>query len=88
MSQTENERQQDRNEKFAQELLDSYFLFRRPLPETGFFQENKTTLEVMDELMPMMAVPTETVVAYLLDHEYHCTTEQDGTVTWAIWRQA
>lgn len=85
MSQTETKSEQQ--ERFAQQLLDSYFLFRRPLPEEGFVQENKTTLDIMDDLVPMMAIPTETVVAYMVDHDYSCTTEQDGTVSWAIWRQ-
>ncbi|MBR3284008.1 MAG: hypothetical protein IKI60_01650, partial [Alloprevotella sp.] len=62
MSQTETKSEQQ--ERFAQQLLDSYFLFRRPLPEDGFIQENKTTLQIMDELLPMMAVSTETVVGY------------------------
>ena len=85
MSQIETKSEQQ--ERFAQQLLDSYFLFRRPLPEEGFIQENKTTLQIMDELLPMMAVSTETVVGYMKDHEYSTTTEQDGTVSWAIWRQ-
>ena len=90
MSQNDDnqERQQDRNEKFAQQLLDSYFLFRSPLPEEGYIQENKTTLQIMDELMSMMAVSTEMIVGYMIDHDYSPTTEQDGTVAWAIWRQA
>lgn len=87
MSQTENETRQERNEQFVQQLLDSYFLFRSPLPEEGFIKENKTTLQIMDELVPMMALSTETVVGYMTDHDYNTTTEQDGTVTWAIWRQ-
>ena len=85
MSQTETKSEQQ--ERFAQQLLDSYFLFRRPLPEDGFIQENKTTLQIMDELLPMMAVSTETVVGYMTGHDYGTTTEQDGTVSWAIWRQ-
>ena len=85
MNQTETKSEQQ--EQFAQQLLDSYFLFRRPLPEDGYIQENKTTLQIMDELLPMMAVSTETVVGYMTDHDYNTTTEQDGTVSWAIWRQ-
>lgn len=84
MSQTETKSEQQT--RFAEQLLDSYFLFRRPLPEAGFIQENKTTLDIMDELSTMMAIPTETVVAYMMDHDYNCTTETDGSVSWAIWR--
>ena len=85
MSQTETKSEQQA--QFAQQLLDSYFLFRRPLPEEGFIQENKTTLQIMDELLPMMALSTDTVVGYMLEHDYSTTTEQDGSVYWAIWRQ-
>lgn len=85
MNQTETKSEQQA--QFAQQLLDSYFLFRRPLPEDGFIQENKTTLQIMDELLPMMAVSTETVVGYMTAHDYFTATEQDGTVSWAIWRQ-
>ena len=73
---------------FVQQLLDSYFMFRDCLPKVGYIQENKTTLQIMDELTPMMLLPTDDVVQYMLEHDYHTTTEQDGTVVWAIWRQA
>ena len=88
MSRKETERQQDRKEQFAQQLLDSYFLFRDCLPTDGFIQENKTTQQIQDELEPMYSVTTGEIVGYMLEHEYQPTTEQDGTVTWAIWRQA
>ena len=84
---SQNDNNQDRHEQFAQQLLDSYFLFRRPLPGEGFIQENKTTIQIMDDLSTMMAISAEAVVGYMLDHDYSPTTEQDGTVSWAIWRQ-
>ncbi|MBQ4393595.1 MAG: hypothetical protein II826_10880 [Prevotella sp.] len=87
MNHNETERQRDRNEQFAQQLLDSYFLFRSPLPQSGYIQENKTSLQIMDDLMPMLTLSTETIVAYMTDHDYSTTTEQDGSVVWAIWRQ-
>lgn len=81
--------QQGENEKrFVQQLLDSYFLFRRPLPEDGFIQENKTTQQIQDDLEPMYSVTTGEIVAYMTDHDYSPTTEQDGSVAWAVWRQA
>ena len=88
MSQRENEQDRDAQKReFAKQLLDSYFMFRRNLPEAGFIQENKTTLQIMDELTPMMMLSTDDVVQYMLEHDYSTTTEQDGTVVWAIWRQ-
>lgn len=89
MSQRENEQDRDaRKREFAKQLLDSYFMFRQNLPGEGYIQENKTTLQIMDELTPMMMLPTNDVVGYMLEHDYSTTTEQDGTVVWAIWRQA
>lgn len=73
--------------EFMQQLLDSYFLVRRPLPEQGFFQENKTTQQVMQELEPMMAIPSEDIVEYMVGHDYSTTTDADGSVCWAIWRR-
>lgn len=88
MSQRENDQDRDAQKReFAQQLLDSYFMFRENLPKEGYIQENKTTLQIMDELTPMMMLPTEDVVGYMLEHDYSTTTEQDGTVVWAIWRQ-
>ncbi|MBQ8467718.1 MAG: hypothetical protein IJ546_08515 [Prevotella sp.] len=73
---------------FVQKLLDSYFMFRDCLPKDGFIQENKTTQQIQDELEPMYSVTTGEIVGYMLEHDYQPTTEQDGTVVWAIWRQA
>lgn len=73
---------------FVQQLLDSYFMFRDNLPREGYIQENKTTQQIRDELEPMYSVTTGSIVGYMLEHDYSTTTEQDGTVCWAIWRQA
>lgn len=73
---------------FVQKLLDSYFMFRDCLPKVGYIQENKTTQQIQDELEPMYRVTTDEIASYMLEHDYQPATEQDGTVTWAIWRQA
>lgn len=88
MSRRDDDQDRDAQKReFVQQLLDSYFMFRENLPKDGYIQENKTTLQIMDELTPMMMLPTEDVVGYMLEHDYSTTTEQDGTVVWAIWRQ-
>ena len=87
MNHKETENAEERKEQFAQQLLDSYFLFRSNLPQTGYIEENKTTLQIMDELTPMLTLSTDTIVGYMQEHEYSTTTEPDGTVVWAIWRQ-
>lgn len=86
MEENRTDRDQVKRE-FVQQLLDSYFLVRRPLPESGFFQENKTTRQVMQELSPMMAIPSEDIVEYMVAHEYSTTTDADGSVCWAVWRE-
>ena len=68
-------------------MLDSYFQFRSPLPTEGYIEEHKTTLQIQDELEPMMHVGGLDIVEYMDDHDYSFITEQDGTVSWAIWRQ-
>ena len=85
MSQSENDNQE---KVLKQKLLDSYFQFRSPLQKNGYIQENKTTLQIQDELASMMHVGDLDIVEYLDDHDYSFITEQDGTVSWAIWRQA
>lgn len=88
MSRIEISNDPDSNEgKFVQQLLDSYFTFRKNLPEQGYIQENKTSQQIQDELEPMYSVTTGEIVDYMLEHDYSTTTEQDGTVAWAVWRQ-
>lgn len=88
MARKENNQDRDTHKReFAQLLLDSYFMFRSNLPGAGYIQENKTTLQIMDDLTPMMMLSTDDVVQYMVDHDYQPTTEHDGSVAWAIWRQ-
>lgn len=81
----------DEEERSQAEVLDAYFTFRRNLPgeEPGMgkpIEEPKTTDEIIDDLMPMMTVGKQVVVAYMRVHGYGMTTVQDGTVKWAVWR--
>ena len=82
-----NQNRDAQKREFAQQLLDSYFMFRDNLPKDGYFQENKTTLQIMDDLSPMMMLSSDDIVQYMIEYGYSPTTEEDGTVTWAIWRQ-
>ena len=41
----------------------------------------------MQELSPMMAIPSEDIVEYMVAHEYSTTTDADGSVCWAVWRE-
>lgn len=78
----------DRKKQLLQSLLDSYFQFRSPLPCEGYYQENKTTQQIQDELEPMLHVDALGIAEYMDDHDYSFITELDGTVRWAVWRQA
>ena len=85
MSQNETS---NREKQLQQKLLNSYFQFRSPLPKDGSVEEHKTTLQIQDELEPMMHVDGLDIVEYMDSHDYGFITEQDGTVSWAVWRQA
>ena len=83
--------QLDEEEKCQAELLDSYFTFRRNLPEEDkglgrAVEEPKTTEDIIDDLVPMMNMSKDVVVGWLRAHDYHITTVADGTPKWAIWR--
>ena len=83
--------QLDETEQAQAELLDSYFTFRRNLPEEDpgmgrAVEEFKTTDDIIDDLTPMMTVFKDVVVGWMLAHDYHITTMADGTPRWAIWR--
>lgn len=78
----------DFSKEFERKLLDSYFLFRDCLPREGYIQENKTTVRIQDELLPMCRISQDSIVSYMLEHDYSTATEPDGTVTWAVWRKA
>ena len=83
--------QLDEEDKCQAELLDSYFTFRRNLPEEdkGFgraVEEPKTTEDIIDDLTPMMNMSKDVVVGWLRAHDYHITTAADGSPRWAIWR--
>lgn len=76
----------DRKEEVKRNILDAYFTFRSPLPKEGYIQENRSTNELLDDLLEMYNFKYEDVTDYLIDHDYAPTTEQDGTVKWAVWR--
>lgn len=83
--------QLDEEDKCQAELLDSYFTFRRNLPEEDkglgrAVEEPKTTEDIIDDLTPMMNMSKDVVVGWLRAHDYHITTVADGTPKWAIWR--
>lgn len=73
-------------EDAKKEIMDAYFHFRKPLPEDGYVQQNRSTVEIQDDLAPMVWLEVDEIVEYMSNNDYSPTTEQDGTVRWAIWR--
>lgn len=45
-------------------------------------------MRIQDELLPMCRISQDSIVSYMLEHDYSTATEPDGTVTWAVWRKA
>ena len=43
-------------------------------------------LNLLDDLQEMYGYTVDEIADYLIEHEYAPTTEQDGSVKWAIWR--
>ena len=83
----ENKTRDELKHEFMRQLLDSYFMSRRPLPEQGYMRENKTTQQIVQELAPMMAIPADDIVEYMLEHDFSTFTEGDGSVSWTVWRE-
>lgn len=80
-------------EDFKQLLLSNYFQFRNNLPcklDSGakMIEENKTTEEIQSELEPMCHLEKDDIISYMTSHDYGIKTMPDGSVKWAIWRDA
>ncbi|MBR2290791.1 MAG: hypothetical protein IJ868_00555 [Prevotella sp.] len=80
------EKTKSKTEEVKRQILDAFFTFRSPLPKEGYRPENRTTMELWDELNDMYNFTSSEIAEYMIDHEYAPTTEQDGSVRWAIWR--
>ena len=69
-------------------VLDSYFSTR----QTGYDQnmslieERKTTLQVMDDLSPILTIEDSVIVDYMLWAGYMLIQEDDGSPVWQMWR--
>lgn len=73
-------------EQIREEVLDAYFMTRHNLPVDGAVQINRSTDEIIDDVSDMVTVSNTDVTEYMITHDYHPTTELDGSVKWAIWR--
>lgn len=78
--------EKNNKEAIGRMVLDTYFQTRRPRPEEGFTQHNRTTRDIQDDLEPMIRLDGETIIDYMLEHGYGTITSGDGTVAWGVWR--
>ena len=75
-------------ENMARQILDAYFQTRLPLAFDAVTPpERKTTLEIQDDLRDMYEVSQGDITKYLLSHAYTMATEENGTLSWRIWRR-
>jgi len=71
--------------------LDAYFACRNSLPKDSvsgvpYQREDKSTMDIIDDLKDMMAIDPEDVNIYMEEHHYSYVTTEDGKIKWAIWR--
>lgn len=69
-------------------VLDSYFSTRQTVYDQNMslIEERKTTLQVMDDLSPILTIEDSVIVDYMLQAGYMLIQEDDGSPVWQIWR--
>ena len=69
-------------------VLDSYFSTRQTVYDQNMslIEERKTTLQVMDDLSPILTIEDGVIVDYMLWAGYMLIQEDDGSPVWQIWR--
>lgn len=85
------DRQDELIKQYTREILDEYFASRSPEPGNSVLgepltPEYKTTIEIADELAPILYVVPRDIVLYLKSHGYRLKTSADGSLRWEIWR--
>lgn len=69
------------------ELLEIYLRSRSSMPQDGYIPEFRTTVDIQEELEPMLHVSGMDIVEYLYDHGYRPTENDDGYPIWVIYRR-
>lgn len=69
-------------------VLDSYFSTRQTVYDQhmSLIEERKTTLQVMDDLLPILTIEDSVIVDYMLWAGYMLIQDEDGSPVWQIWR--
>lgn len=73
------------------DILNAYIASRSPNPglsELGvpLTPDPKTTVEIQDELAPMMHIPMQDIVIFMRSSGFRLLTAQDGSLKWDIFR--
>lgn len=73
------------------DILNAYIASRSPHPglsELGepLTHDPKTTVEIQDELAPMMHIPMQNIVLFMRSSGFRLQTAQDGSLKWGIFR--
>lgn len=77
--------------KLEIDVLDAYFRSRSQLPDKSisgkeYVVDDKSTIEIVDDLKDMVEVEPAVVLRYMQLNGYDLTTDVDGKVKWNIWR--
>lgn len=80
---------EEKNDKdITNVVLDSYFSIRMPnaMEDMTFAMDDKTTQQIIDEHTPTLQISDQSVVEYMVKHDYCLVTAQDGSLVWRIYR--
>lgn len=72
---------------FVKQLLEVYLTSRSPMPDDGYVPAFRTTVQIQDELEPMIHAGGMDIVEFLYEHGYRPTADEDGSPIWAIYRR-
>ena len=69
-------------------VLDAYFSTRQPLSGLvgTMVEEQKTTVQIQDDLSPTLKIADEVIVDYMLQSGYMLKQDDDGTPIWQMFR--
>lgn len=81
-----NQNEIDNENKLAEQMLEKYFEFCSPLPMPGGIREDKTTLQIQDDLENMLHIDVYDIALWMLRHKYVPASQPDGTLAWEIYR--
>ena len=81
----------DKRDAVVMATLESFAASRSPVPTTSvsgnaYVPDHMTTRDIVDLLAPIVSLMPLEVSCYLIQHNYHLMTAEDGTLRWEIWR--